>query len=142
MMTDCFIDITESVFTKGVYLLTYGGIAVYCGQSSSVVCRVNAHFKAGEKLFDGVKYLSVDDMARGVTEVEAECILMLGPKYNWKNGRLIVPSASKGHKEKMAAKYGHMYREGEIKWVSGGVRTSKNRQEPAKIIVNRWLLEA
>jgi hypothetical protein len=35
-----------------------------------------------------------------------------------------------------------MYREGEIKWVSGGVRTSKNRQEPAKIIVNRWLLEA
>lgn len=68
---------------SGVYFLIEGNEIVYVGQSIDVYNRVTSHALKGEKVFDRYAYIEVnpDDL----NEVEADYIVVMGPKLNGPN---------------------------------------------------------
>jgi len=66
---------------RGIYFLCKGGKVVYVGQSVNLINRISEHLSEGKKNFDGYyyEYVGKNDV---MSDVEAEYIVSLNPKYN------------------------------------------------------------
>lgn len=92
----CAVAIPVPEVLSGVYLLTFEGTVVYVGQTSDLHARLMCHVKDSTKVFDGVRFIAIENSLKDRTE--AELICKLQPKYNgrstWK-GKQYYPQSSR-----------------------------------------------